>query len=189
MIFNNNHFEFLPFLLHLCALYCKTGCCVLQSTNNNHTQKYTVLFAVHSLNTVKTVLSGHSKIVKTKFLMTNGSIMKVESVAECSHWSILQYFWPAFKDNRCWKPILFFFLSGCLRQGLQHCLPPPLTLCMLGSCFCFRLLTLFFKLNSLKTLFQRHYQSVKRFGSRSGPTFCRIDTVCKGYQQTMCLIQ
>ena len=24
MIFNNNHFEFLPYLLHLCALYCKS---------------------------------------------------------------------------------------------------------------------------------------------------------------------
>ena len=25
MIFKNNHFEFLPYLLHLCALYCKTA--------------------------------------------------------------------------------------------------------------------------------------------------------------------
>ena len=23
--FQNNHFEFLPYLLHLCALYCKTA--------------------------------------------------------------------------------------------------------------------------------------------------------------------
>ena len=34
-------------------------------------------------NTVKPVLSGHSKIDKTKVLMTNGSLMKVESIAEC----------------------------------------------------------------------------------------------------------
>ena len=34
--------------------------------------------------TVKHVLSGHSKIVKTKVLKTNGSLMKVESIAECS---------------------------------------------------------------------------------------------------------
>ena len=40
--------------------------------------------------TVKPVLSGHSK--KTKILMTNGSLMKVKSIAECSHWSLLQYF-------------------------------------------------------------------------------------------------
>ena len=34
-------------------------------------------------NTVKPVLSGHSKIDQTKILMTNGSLMKVESIAEC----------------------------------------------------------------------------------------------------------
>ena len=32
------------------------------------------------------------KIDKTKILMTNGSLMKVKSIAECSPWSILQYF-------------------------------------------------------------------------------------------------
>ena len=44
------------------------------------------------LNTVKPVLSGHSNIDKTKVLKTNGSLMKVESIAEYSPWSILQYF-------------------------------------------------------------------------------------------------
>ena len=34
--------------------------------------------------TVKPVLSGHSKIDKAKILMINGSLMKVESIAECS---------------------------------------------------------------------------------------------------------
>ena len=33
-------------------------------------------------NTVKPVLSGHLKIDKTKVLMENGSLMKVESIAE-----------------------------------------------------------------------------------------------------------
>ena len=51
-------------------------------------------------DTVKPVLSGHSKIDKTKILMTYGSLMKVESIAECSPWSILQYFGPALSDNR-----------------------------------------------------------------------------------------
>ena len=41
---------------------------------------------------VKPVLSGHLKIDKTKVLMGNGSLMKVESIAECLLWSILQYF-------------------------------------------------------------------------------------------------
>ena len=33
-------------------------------------------------NTVKPVLSGHSKIDKTKVLKTNGSLMKVESIVQ-----------------------------------------------------------------------------------------------------------
>ena len=44
------------------------------------------------MDTVEPVLNGHSKMDKTKILMTNGSLMKVESIAECSPWSILQYF-------------------------------------------------------------------------------------------------
>ena len=36
--------------------------------------------------------NGRSKIDKTKILMTSGSLIKVESIAECSPWSILQYF-------------------------------------------------------------------------------------------------
>ena len=31
--------------------------------------------------------------------MTNGSLMKVESNAECAPWSILHYFWSALSDN------------------------------------------------------------------------------------------
>ena len=46
---------------------------------------------------VKPVLSGHLKIDKTKVLMENGSLMKVESIAECSPWSIQQYFLTCIK--------------------------------------------------------------------------------------------
>ena len=42
--------------------------------------------------TVKPVLSGYLKIDKIMVLMENGILMKVESIAECSPWSILQYF-------------------------------------------------------------------------------------------------
>ena len=35
------------------------------------------------VTTVKPVKNGHSKIDKTKVLMTNGSLMKVKSIAEC----------------------------------------------------------------------------------------------------------
>ena len=43
--------------------------------------------------------------------MTNGSnsLMKVEGIAECSPWSIQQYFWPALSDNWSSKPILRSF--------------------------------------------------------------------------------
>ena len=54
---------------------------------------------IYTPYTVKHVLSGHLKIDKTKVLMENGSLMKVESIAECSPWSTLQYFRPALSDN------------------------------------------------------------------------------------------
>ena len=59
--------------------------------------------------TVKPVLSDHSKIDKTNILMTNGSLMKVESMAECCD----------LRDNRLKKQFLVF-LSGCLRQVLLY---------------------------------------------------------------------
>ena len=67
--------------------------------------------------------NGHSKIDKTKILMTNGSLMmvksiadlmKVKSIAECSR-SILQYFWPALSDIRSWKSIF-----GLLRVAVLN---------------------------------------------------------------------
>ena len=51
-----------------------------------------ILCGYTALNTVQTVLSDRSNIDKTKNLMTNGKLMKVESTADCSPWSILQYF-------------------------------------------------------------------------------------------------
>ena len=70
--------------------------------------------------------------------MTNGSLMKVKSIAEYSPWSILQYFWPAkgsilqyfwpakgrilqyfwpaLSDNWSWKPICGLFESGRLHR-------------------------------------------------------------------------
>ena len=52
--------------------------------------------------------------------MTNGSLMKVESIAECSLWSILQYFLPALSDNWSWKRIFGLFESGSLTQVLLY---------------------------------------------------------------------
>ena len=45
--------------------------------------------------TVKSVLSGHSKNTKKLVFKTEYRLMKVESIAECSPWSILEYFLPS----------------------------------------------------------------------------------------------
>ena len=42
------------------------------------------LVVTHVTYTVKPVLNGHSKEDQNEVLMTNGSLMKVESIAECS---------------------------------------------------------------------------------------------------------
>ena len=47
--------------------------------------------------------------------MENGNLMEVKSIAECSPWSILQYFWPALSDNLYLKTNFVFFLSDHLR--------------------------------------------------------------------------
>ena len=52
--------------------------------------------------------------------MTNGSLMKEKIIAECSPWSILQYFWPALRDNLTWKLIFGLFESGPFTQVLLY---------------------------------------------------------------------
>ena len=68
-------------------------------------------------NYSKTCLMRSLKKTK-KIFMSSGRLMKVESIAECSPWLR-----PALSDNRSWKPILAFFLSGRLRQILLYCAP------------------------------------------------------------------
>ena len=73
----------------------------------------------------KTCLKRSLKIDKTNILMTNGSLMKVKGIAECSPWSILQYFSPALSNNWSWKPlygIYGLFESGRFTQGLMYAL-------------------------------------------------------------------
>ena len=49
-----------------------------------------------------------------------------------------------------------------------------LTLWMLGNFACVVVCWFFFQINVFKNDFQEYHQSVKRFGSRSGLTFCRF---------------
>ena len=48
--------------------------------------------------------------------MTNDSLINVQSIAECSPWNILQYFWPGLSDYWPWKPICGLFESDCFTQ-------------------------------------------------------------------------
>ena len=58
---------------------------------------YTMNSLMNFTNYSKTCENGHSKIDKTKILMTNDSLMKVKSIAKCSPWRFLQYFLLALK--------------------------------------------------------------------------------------------
>ena len=47
-------------------------------------KNYSACKELMKYHTVKPDLSDHSEVDKAKILMTNGSLMKVESIAECS---------------------------------------------------------------------------------------------------------
>ena len=71
-------------------------------------------------STVKPVLSSHSKIDKTEVLKTNGSLMKVKSIAECSLGAFCNIFDRHQAIIGLENHFLVFFLSGCLRQALLY---------------------------------------------------------------------
>ena len=56
--------------------------------------------------------------------MTNGSLMKVKSIAEWSPWSILQYFWPALSHYRTWKSFLVILRVAILHRFYRTCIYP-----------------------------------------------------------------
>ena len=72
--------------------------------------------------TVNPVYNGHSKIDKTKILMTNDSLMKVLQNAPLGAF-ILQYFRPQLSDNWSWKSIFSLFESGPFTQVLLYTYP------------------------------------------------------------------
>ena len=84
--------------------------------------KCVIIFRAGLKHYSKACLKRPLKKDKTKVLIANGSLMKVESIAECSPRNILQHFWPAFtcSDNRSWKTVLVYFLSGRLRRVLLY---------------------------------------------------------------------
>ena len=69
---------------------------------------------------------------------------------------------------------LYVFINALRNNGyLSSMFSLSLTLCMLSnvSCFCGSL-RFSFKISFFKKLFQEHYQSIKRLGSRTGQTCC-----------------
>ena len=62
----------------------------LWNHQEHDTTLYTILANLYVLGIY--VLSGHSKKDQTKILMTNGSLMKLESIAECSPWAFCNTF-------------------------------------------------------------------------------------------------
>ena len=73
-----------------------------------------------SCHTVKPVLSGHSKMDKTKVLKTNGSLMKVESKAECSVGAFCNTFDLHLGIIGLENKYLVFLFSGRLTQVLLY---------------------------------------------------------------------
>ena len=69
------------------------------------------------------------------------------------------------------KSILTLFAKIKFTRKFQNL--QILTLCILGIFMLLMSSADIFKINFFKRIFQEHYQSVKRFGSRSGPTFRR----------------
>ena len=75
--------------------------------------------------TVKPVLSCHSKIDKTMILMTNGSLMKVESIAECPFGAFCNTFDLHYAITGLENQFLVFFIVAVLHRfycATKHCL-------------------------------------------------------------------
>ena len=89
--------------------------CAARSWQNYFSHIYRVL-----IFTVKPVLNGNSKKDKTKVLKTNGSLMKVESIAECSLGAFCNTFDLHQAIIGLENQILVFFLRSRLRQVLLY---------------------------------------------------------------------
>ena len=93
----------------------------LNSTVPNECQYQTERWLWHyrrtkTCNNSKTCVKRPQKIDKTKILMTNGNLMKVQSIAEYIPWSTLQYFWLALSDNWSSTPIFGFLWVAVLHR-------------------------------------------------------------------------
>ena len=74
----------------------------------------------HQCNTVKPVLSDHSRRRPKLFFKSDHRWMQIKSIAECSNGSILQYFWPSLSYHLPLRHLFCLFLSGRLRPVLLY---------------------------------------------------------------------
>ena len=71
--------------------------------------------------TVKPVLSSHSKRTQKMVFNTDYCLMQVKSIAECSPWSILQYFWPSLSYHFSIKMFVFSIIKWPLAIDFTVC--------------------------------------------------------------------
>ena len=78
------------------------------------------LFTRKDNDTVKPVLSCHSKKGQKLGVETDYCLMQVKSIAECSNGSILQYFRPSLSYHLSLRSVCCLFLSGPLSQVVLY---------------------------------------------------------------------
>ena len=72
----------------------------------------------YSKNCVKPPLSKRPKIAFLNQLSL--TVLQVESIADCSKGSNLQYFWPSLSYHLSLRPLFCLFLSGCFTQIILY---------------------------------------------------------------------
>ena len=73
--------------------------------------------ALTTEHTVKPSLNGHSQKDQKLVLKTSYHLMQAKSIAECSNWSILQYFQPSVSYHLSLRSLFCLFLSGLFKTG------------------------------------------------------------------------
>ena len=79
----------------------------------------TEIFILDTINSKTCVKWSFQKDQKMVF-KTNYRLMQVKSIAECSLWSILQYFRPSLSYHLSLRPLFCLFLSGHFIQVLLY---------------------------------------------------------------------
>ena len=85
-----SHIAASDLVLYCLPMFHKKGAMLILAKHTYTALKFSSPFYHLVKCTVKPVVSGQSKIDKTKISMENGNLIK--SIAECSPWSILHYF-------------------------------------------------------------------------------------------------